>query len=1026
MTPSERFRLTPAVQRTESVILANDTDVDPNDDPVIQSVDDTSNLGATVSFVNGQVVYDPSGSSNIQTILANLPSDQSITDTVEYTIVDKDGNTDTATISYTLQGKNTGTGNNNPPDAVDDAIGTVPSDASSSTDESVILANDTDVDPNDDPVIQSVDDTSNLGATVSFVNGQVVYDPSGSSNIQTILANLPSDQSITDTVEYTIVDKDGNTDTATISYTLQGKNTGTGNNNPPDAVDDAIGTVPSDASSSTDESVILANDTDVDPNDDPVIQSVDDTSNLGATVSFVNGQVVYDPSGSSNIQTILANLPSDQSITDTVEYTIVDKDGNTDTATISYTLQGKNTGTGNNNPPDAVDDAIGTVPSDASSSTDESVILANDTDVDPNDDPVIQSVDDTSNLGATVSFVNGQVVYDPSGSSNIQTILANLPSDQSITDTVEYTIVDKDGNTDTATISYTLQGKNTGTGNNNPPDAVDDAIGTVPSDASSSTDESVILANDTDVDPNDDPVIQSVDDTSNLGATVSFVNGQVVYDPSGSSNIQTILANLPSDQSITDTVEYTIVDKDGNTDTATISYTLQGKNTGTGNNNPPDAVDDDQGTVPGDDTTTVTLADILSNDSDPDGDPLAVTNIDATSNLGASITFADTDGDGLVDEFTYDPSTSDTIQKLAPGETVTDTITYTITDEKGGFDTATISFTVTAPEAVNNDPDAVKDKLGQIEGDAVTTTDVADILANDSDPDGDNLEVISLDGQSEFGATITPVIVNGVITSFTYDPSTSDAIQHLAPGESIEDTLTYTISDGNGGTDTAEICFTVMSPNVRDNTVVAEDDHLTVWNNETSEGGTSILLANDFDPEGDNFAITAADATSALGASVSLVDTDGNGIFDKISYDPSTSGQLSDLKYGECVTDSFTYTITDENGATDTATVFLTVEGGYQDNDGGCRVVETSCWGGSWGNWKDLFNKDFVHQDTSDSVSWKDAMDMMGSDHDHGHSYSYSHSEVYSKHGKDIYDDAKNCVDDSHWDHHDGHHNNDC
>ena len=384
----------------------------------------------------------------------------------------------------------------------------------------------------------------------------------------------------------------------------------------------------------------------------------------------------------------------------------------------------------------------------------------------------------------------------------------------------------------------------------------------------------------------------------------------------------------------------------------------------------------------------------------------------------------------MADEFIYDPSTSQTIQDLPAGDTVTDTVTYTITDGKDGFDTATITYTVTSPnDGGNTPPDAVDDHEGTVPGDDTTTTTAADILGNDSDPDGDDIEIISLDGTSELGATITPVDTDGdgEYDEFIYDPSTSQTIQDLPAGETITDTVTYTISDGNGGTDTATISYVVTSPNdCDDNSVVAEDDHLdvTVSNDEAAEGSTSILLANDYDPEGDNFTITAADATSSLGASVSLVDSNGDGVFDKISYDPTTSDQLSDLDDGECLTDSFTYTITDENGATDTATVFLTVEGTEQDNGGGCcHVVETSCWGGSWGSWSDLFDKDFVNEGTTDGMDWKDAFDVMGCDTDSSHDHS---DDDMSDCGKDIYDDAKDCVDDSHWDHHhDGHHN-DC
>ena len=71
-----------------------------------------------------------------------------------------------------------------------------------------------------------------------------------------------------------------------------------------------------------------------------------------------------------------------------------------------------------------------------------------------------------------------------------------------------------------------------------------------------------------------------------------------------------------------------------------------------------------------------------------------------------------------------------------------------------------------------------------------------------------------------------------------------------------------------------------------------------------------------------DFSISSVDATSALGATVSL-NPDGT-----VNYDPSSAGApIADLGTGESVTDTFTYTIQDGRGGTDTATVTVTVQG---------------------------------------------------------------------------------------------------
>jgi serine protease AprX len=97
-------------------------------------------------------------------------------------------------------------------------------------------------------------------------------------------------------------------------------------------------------------------------------------------------------------------------------------------------------------------------------------------------------------------------------------------------------------------------------------------------------------------------------------------------------------------------------------------------------NREPIAVDDAATTEEG---TAVTIA-VLANDSDPDGDALAVTSVDDPPNGSAVI-----NGDGTV---TYTPDA---------GFTGSDSFDYTISDGSGGTDTATVTVSVNE----NTDPD---------------------------------------------------------------------------------------------------------------------------------------------------------------------------------------------------------------------------------------------------------------------------------------------------------------------------------
>ncbi|NIL98262.1 MAG: hypothetical protein GTO53_10450, partial [Planctomycetales bacterium] len=83
----------------------------------------------------------------------------------------------------------------------------------------------------------------------------------------------------------------------------------------------------------------------------------------------------------------------------------------------------------------------------------------------------------------------------------------------------------------------------------------------------------------------------------------------------------------------------------------------------------------------------------------------------------------------------------------------------------------------------------------------------ANALANDTDPD--TTDVLSVTAINTVG-TIGLVSDNGDGT-FTYDPN--GQFDYLAVGESATDTFSYTVSDGNGGSDTATVTITITGVN---------------------------------------------------------------------------------------------------------------------------------------------------------------------------------------------------------------------
>ena len=183
----------------------------------------------------------------------------------------------------------------------------------------------------------------------------------------------------------------------------------------------------------------------------------------------------------------------------------------------------------------------------------------------------------------------------------------------------------------------------------------------------------------------------------------------------------------------------------------------------------------------------------------------------------------------------------------------------------------------------NTPPDANNDSATTEYESKVTI----DVLANDSDADGDNLTIKSLTNPKHGDA----IIRNSKIE---YTPNR---------GFSGKDSFQYTISDGNGGSATATVTVTVKEK--LNNPPKAKDDSVTTG----YEKAVIIdVLQNDRDSDGDVLTLQSVSSPSHGTATIQ------NG---KVKYTPNR---------GFSGKDSFQYTISDGNGGSATATVTVTVK----------------------------------------------------------------------------------------------------
>ena len=156
--------------------------------------------------------------------------------------------------------------------------------------------------------------------------------------------------------------------------------------------------------------------------------------------------------------------------------------------------------------------------------------------------------------------------------------------------------------------------------------------------------------------------------------------------------------------------------------------------------------------------------------------------------------------------------------------------------------------------------------------------------------------------------TTGTVTLSGCTVS--YDPN--GQFGTLAVGDTAIDSFTYTVTDGNGGTDTATVNVTITGVNdaptaIDDNATFGEDD------------GASVLaiVGNDTDPDGDTLTVGGVDTSGTTGT----VTLSGG----TVSYDPN--GQFETLAVGDTAIDAFTYTVTNGNGVANTANTNMTITG---------------------------------------------------------------------------------------------------
>ncbi|MBE0363517.1 hypothetical protein PULV_a0968 [Pseudoalteromonas ulvae UL12] len=342
-----------------------------------------------------------------------------------------------------------------------------------------------------------------------------------------------------------------------------------------------------------------------------------------------------------------------------------------------------------------------------------------------------------------------------------------------------------------------------------------------------------------DTDPENDPLTVASANSAE-GAVQINSNGTLNFQPN--SNFNGIA-----------TITYSVVDEFGGEDTSYVSVNVIPVN------DAPTARPDVAKVA--EDSPGIVIV-VLANDEDIDNDPLSVTQ--ASANNGT----VKIEADGTL---FYTPKSN------FSGE---DTITYTVSDGKGATASTTVKVTV------------------DDQNDAPTATPFTAIVDEDSDNNVINVSAYLDDSDNDTLTLSSPAANNGTVTiinneQLSYTPK---------PGFVGQDTITYTVSDGQGGTAQGVITMTVKNVN---DAPTAQPKAVEVLENSQ---GNAISLS-DVLADADNDALTVSNPNAQHG-SVTWQN-------DQLVYTPQASYSGAD---------KISYTVSDGKGGSVQGYVDVTVK----------------------------------------------------------------------------------------------------
>ncbi|PBB51779.1 adhesin, partial [Mesorhizobium loti] len=538
----------------------------------------------------------------------------------------------------------------------------------------------------------------------------------------------------------------------------------------------------------------------------------------------------------------------------------------------------------------------------------------------------------TQNANGTWSFVL----------DNSKPATQALADGNTINVSLGYTLTDKDSDTDSKTITFTINGTN------DTPTITGDTTGAVIE--AGNADPGAVIAGTTSTDPGaltaGTPTVSGTltahDPDAGATATwsgnaagtygsfaVNATTGVWTYTLDNSKPATNALAEGAS---ATETFTVTVTDDKGATSTQDVSVTI------TGANDSP-VISYAAGNAAGgvtEDGTLTTGGQLAS--ADPDTGHTAAWSISPNSPQGTGTAYG-TFSVNSSGQWTYTlNNASAAVQALAQGQSVTETYTVRVTDDKGAWDdqqvTVVINGTNDTPtitgdttgaviEAGNADPGAVIAGTTSTDPGALTagTPTVSGTLTA-HDPDAGATATWSGNAAGTYGS----FAVNATTGVWTYTLDNSKpATNALAEGASATETFTVTVTDDKGATSTQDVSVTITGAN--DSPVIsyaAGNAAGGVTEDGTLTTGGQLASA---DPDTGHTAAWSISPNSPQGTGTAYGTFSVNSSGQWTYTLNNASAAVQALAQGQSVTETYTVRVTDDKGAWDDQQVTVVING---------------------------------------------------------------------------------------------------